>query len=227
MTFCAGLRRRKAVPWLSGMMGSKLRILPGSILGEERSLSWDALRYIHLDPADPWYRAYLAFIDTLVAHAGQRYPVSHGTLVGPSDMAAELRGHSQSIMDVLAEPEMAAALLLRLGEVFRQITEDAWKRIPLFHGGYFDAQYVLWAPGPIIRMQEDATGLYSPKLYRQSAACPSHPGPAFPLRFHPPAFHLHVHPGTSLPGDRRDSLLRSQLRKDLGRTGYWLCSISV
>jgi hypothetical protein len=27
--------------------------------------------------------------------------------------------------------------------------------------------YQLWAPGPIIRMQEDASGLYSPALYRQ------------------------------------------------------------
>ena len=27
--------------------------------------------------------------------------------------------------------------------------------------------YQLWAPGPIIRMQEDASGLYSPSLYRK------------------------------------------------------------
>ena len=39
--------------------------------------------------------------------------------------------------------------------------------MPLFCGGYFDAQYSLWAPGPIIRMQEDATAVYSPALYRK------------------------------------------------------------
>jgi len=39
--------------------------------------------------------------------------------------------------------------------------------VPLFHGGYFDAQYSLWAPGPIIRMQEDATAVFSPALYRK------------------------------------------------------------
>jgi hypothetical protein len=37
----------------------------------------------------------------------------------------------------------------------------------LYHGGYFDAQYQLWAPGPIIRMQEDATAVFSPQLYRE------------------------------------------------------------
>jgi len=39
--------------------------------------------------------------------------------------------------------------------------------VPLFHGGYFDAQYSLWSPGPIIRMQEDATAVLSPPLYRK------------------------------------------------------------
>jgi hypothetical protein len=37
----------------------------------------------------------------------------------------------------------------------------------LWEGGYFDAQYSLWSPGPIIRMQEDATAVYSPRRYRQ------------------------------------------------------------
>lgn len=37
----------------------------------------------------------------------------------------------------------------------------------MFHGGYFDAQYQLWSPGPIIRIQEDATGAYSPEIYRE------------------------------------------------------------
>ena len=33
----------QAVPWLSGMLGARLRILPGSILGEDRTLPWHAL----------------------------------------------------------------------------------------------------------------------------------------------------------------------------------------
>lgn len=45
--------------------------------------------------------------------------------------------------------------------------DTQWAITPKFEGGYFDAQYQLWAPAPIVRMQEDATGLFSPKLYRQ------------------------------------------------------------
>ncbi len=162
-----GASPSQAVPWLGGAMGGRLRILPGSILTEERSLPWDALDGLRLDHTDPWFRKYIEFIDVLVRRSAGRFPVSHGTLIGPSDLAAVLRGHSQSVLDLLAELARASRLLHRLGDIFREITEAAWERIPLFHGGYYDAQYQLWAPGPIARLQEDATGLFSPALYRQ------------------------------------------------------------
>ena len=65
------------------------------------------------------------------------------------------------------EPERAMGALWRAAHVFDEITADIWKHLPLWHGGYFDGMYQLWAPGPIIRMQEDASGLYSPALYRR------------------------------------------------------------
>jgi hypothetical protein len=51
--------------------------------------------------------------------------------------------------------------------IVRDLTEELWRRVPLFCGGYFDAQYSLWAPGPIVRLQEDASAVYSPALYRR------------------------------------------------------------
>jgi hypothetical protein len=162
-----GASPSQAIPWLVGMMGARLRILPGSILGEQRTLSWDELAGVRLDRANPWFEKYVQFIQVLVDRSGGRFPVSHGTLVGPSDLLAALRGSGQSILDLMEEPARASRLLERFGQIFYQITEEAWKHIPLFYGGYYDAQYQLWAPGPIVRMQEDASGLYSPRLYRE------------------------------------------------------------
>jgi hypothetical protein len=155
------------IPWLSGMLGARLRILPGNILGEERSLSWKELEGLRLDPEHPWYREYMVFAQALVKHARERYPVSHGALFGPCDIMGELRGHTQSILDLVTEPERAQALLWRCAEIFRQITDDLWARLPRWQGGYFDGMYQLWAPGPIVRMQEDASAVYSPALYRR------------------------------------------------------------
>jgi hypothetical protein len=156
-----------AIPWLSGALGCRVRILPDNLLGEERRLSWDEAMRVQFDPGHPWFRKYTEFAALLVRVAGGRFPVSHSPLSGPTDLHADLRGHNESVLDLVDEPERSAELLSRMGEICRQATEEIWKRLPLFHGGYFDAQYSLWAPGPIIRMQEDATALYSPALYRR------------------------------------------------------------
>ena len=156
-----------AVPFLPGMLGCKLRILPDNVMGEEQHLAWDEALRARLDHQNPWFRKYMEFAQALVARSNGRFPVSHAAELGPTDLHAVLRGHNESIMDLTDEPEMSAELLWRLGEIFRDITEEFWKRVPLFHGGYFDAQYSLWSPSPIIRMQEDATAVFSPALYRK------------------------------------------------------------
>jgi len=109
----------------------------------------------------------MEFRQALVALSSGRFPVSHAAELGPTDLHAVLRGHNESIVDLMDEPEKSAGLLWRMGEIFRDVTEEFWKRMPLFEGGYFDAQYSLWAPGPIVRMQEDATAVFSPALYRK------------------------------------------------------------
>jgi hypothetical protein len=95
------------------------------------------------------------------------FPVSHGAFRGPSDLLALLRGTTQSIIDFNEQPERTSDILWKLADIFIEITEEVWKHIPLFHGGYFDGMYQLWAPGSIVRLQEDVSGLYSPELYRK------------------------------------------------------------
>jgi hypothetical protein len=156
-----------AVPFLPGALGCKVRILPDNVMGEEQNLPWEEALQVHLDHQNPWYKKYLEFGQTLVARSQGLFPVSHAADLGPTDLHAVLRGHTQSILDLADEPERSAELLARLGDILCDFTQDYWKHIPLFHGGYYDGQYSLWSPGPIIRMQEDATAVYSPELYRK------------------------------------------------------------
>jgi hypothetical protein len=161
-----GASPSQAVPWIDGMLGSRLRILPGSVLGLEQTLPWEELAQICLDRSNPWYNKYMDFGKTLAKRADGRFPVSHGTLIGPTDLFAVLRGHTRSLIDLLEEPQKSRDLLWKLTYIFQEVTEEFWKQTPLFEGGYFDAQYQLWTRGPIIRMQEDAVAVYSPDLYR-------------------------------------------------------------
>lgn len=156
-----------AVPFLPAMLGCPLRVLPENVMGEELLLPWDQALKVRLDRNDPWFAKYIEFADALVAESNGRFPVSHSPEIGPTDLHAVLRGHNQSILDLMEEPEKSADLLWQMGNIFLEITQELWSHVPLFHGGYFDAQYSLWSPGPIIRVQEDATAVYSPKLYRK------------------------------------------------------------
>ena len=153
--------------FLPAMFGSRIRVLPDNVMGEELGLSWDQALQKRLDCGNPWFIKQRQFLDALVRRADGRYPVSPGPELGPTDLHAVLRGHYQSILDLTDEPAKSAELLLRLGHAFVEFFRESWKRLPAFHGGYFDAQYQLWAPGPIVRMQEDATAVCSPGLYRR------------------------------------------------------------
>ena len=159
-----------AIPFLPAMLGCTLRVLPGGLLGEERHLDWsqvDAAVEAALQPENPWLQRYLGFGETLAETAAGRFPVSHGAEIGPTDMHAALRSHFDALVDLADDADRVGALLQRLGQVFARLTELIWERLPLFHGGYFDGQYSLWAPGPIARLQEDATAGYSPAFYRR------------------------------------------------------------
>ena len=156
-----------AIPWLSGMLGARLRILPGNVLGEERVLAWTEIERLRLDPDHPWYKKYFEFVGAMVTHSRGRYPVSHGSMIGPCDLLGEWRGHTQSVLDLLDEPERAMDALWRATGIFEEIHAQVWQAIPRFAGGYFDGMYQLWSPQPIARLQEDASGIYSPTLYRK------------------------------------------------------------
>jgi len=157
----------QAVQWLPPMLGTPLRILDESTLAPDQNRSWEELRDLALDHDNPWFRKYLEFVHVLVNASDGRYPISHGTMSGPSDVAAILRGHSNMIADFFDAPDKLVWLFHTVKDVFCQVLDAQWAITPLFHGGYYDAQYQLWAPGPIVRMQEDASGLFSPQLYRE------------------------------------------------------------
>jgi hypothetical protein len=89
-----------AVPFLPGMLGCKVRILPENTIGEEQHLSWDEASQVHLDPQNPWFKKYMEFAQALVATSSGRFPVSHGAEIGPTDLHAVLRGHNESIVDM-------------------------------------------------------------------------------------------------------------------------------
>jgi len=89
--------------FIPAMLGCPVRVLPDNVMGEELQLSWDDALARRFDPDNPWFCKYVEFAEALVRRAGGRYPVSHGAELGPTDLHALLRGHS----DLAAVPRFA------------------------------------------------------------------------------------------------------------------------
>ena len=102
--------------------------------------------------------------------AAGRFPVSHAAEIGPTDLHAVLRGHTPERPRPDGRTGESPSCSPTARRNLQRIADEIWLRLPLFHGGYFDAQYSLWAPGPIVRMQEDATAVYSPGCIATSSA---------------------------------------------------------
>ena len=162
-----GASPSQAVDWIPALIGHDIRVLPESTLGEEKALTWDQIDAFSLDQDSGWFRKYREFFAVLDKAAQGRFPLSAPPMYGPCDIFAIWRGHGQSIYDLLEEPEKSQKALWKAAEVFVEIIKRSAEAIPDYMDGRFDAQYQLWSPGSIVRLQEDATSLYSPEIYRK------------------------------------------------------------
>ncbi len=155
-----------AIPWMEAILGANLRRNRDSVWADERGLSWEDIDRLKVEKSNIWLTTYLSFVRELSIQAGGRFPVGLPILRGVTDLFGMLRGHTESLMDCMAEPELSrkacelcADALIRVVGLHHEAAGD-------FHGGYYIEQYNMWAPGPLVRMQEDSTAVYSPDLYR-------------------------------------------------------------
>lgn len=177
-----------AVPWMEAMLGCNVKRGGHSMWAQERHGSWEELLSMQLDTSNPWFAKYLEFLEVLQEHFRGVCPVGQPILRGMTDLIAVLRGHSESIIDCIESPQETTQLIEICRDAFLTVIQEQFTKIEPFHGGYFLEQYSLWAPDTIIRLQEDASALFSPDLLTQHIIEPDrYLASKFPCSF----IHLH------------------------------------
>jgi len=96
-----------------------------------------------------------------------RYPIGQSVIRGPSDLACALLGAEKATLALAMEPEAMHRLLEYVTDQLEKFLHQQLPYIPMFQGGYVIGQYEIWAPQPVVRIQEDFSVLYSPQLYDQ------------------------------------------------------------
>ncbi len=159
-----------AIPWMEGVLGARLRRNKDSVWAEERKLDWPQLESITVTDDNPWLSKYLSFVADLSATADGRYPVGLPILRGVSDMFGMLRGHMEALIDCVEEPARTRKVCGLCADALIALVRGHHETAGRFYGGHFIEQYAMWAPGTLVRMQEDETAVYSPTIYEEIIA---------------------------------------------------------
>jgi len=154
-----------AIPWMEAILGCRIRRNRESVWADSLRLSWEEIARLKPETDNQWLAVYSRFVKGLADHANGSYPVGLPILRGVSDLLGALRGHTESIFDCIEYPDSARAACGTCADALIAVVKLHHAAAGSFHGGYFIEQYAVWAPGPIVRLQEDASAVFSPTLF--------------------------------------------------------------
>ncbi len=152
-------------PWFEAMLGVPVEVGNESIWAREGGFEYAQMDRLDFSPQNPWRRKYLEIVAALSDRYRGKVPVGQPILRGSSDMVASLRGSQQMIFDFYDCPDLFQRLAAKCTKLIIDLVEEQHRITGFFAGGTVIEQFALWAPGKIIRMQEDASALFSPDLY--------------------------------------------------------------
>ncbi len=164
---CRSAMPLPSIPWMEAILGCPV-ISSGSHLSCEKIIAnAESFPKVNIDTDNPWIKKYLEFIEVYENSFNGKYPVAQSVLRGPSDLVSALMGVENSSLALLMQPEAMHSLLDYVSTRFEQFLKLQLLALSKFQGGYVIGQYEIWAPEPVIRIQEDASVVYSPELYEK------------------------------------------------------------
>ena len=155
-------------PWMEAIVGCPVRFSGTAFFAESCVENWQRWRPPEAPLETPWGRKLLELMHAVAEHAGRRYPVGATLMRGPADMLAALSGPSRLPLDLFDCPEAIRRAAEACADAWIQVGQAQLALVPESTEGYMaGAQaYRTWAPEKAIWLQDDATALFSPRLYR-------------------------------------------------------------
>jgi hypothetical protein len=114
----------------------------------------------------PWLTVMDEVLDQAVTAAGEAQPVCQLHLRGVIDMLAAYLGEERLCLAVHDCPDALAVLANKFTELYITIAKRDLARRRVWHGGYVSV-WRLYAPGPLLDYQIDASNLFSPRMYAE------------------------------------------------------------
>ena len=158
------------IPWMEAIMGCPVMASPETFWSEPIVEDWDSWSEPRLDSDNPWFEKLIELTRALVERFGDNHPVSHTLMRGPGDILSGLRGAGQLPLDLMLKPDRLRAVAESIADIWIEVCRTQLDLIPKSPEGYHGGGNGLrcWAPDKVAWLQEDATALLSPNVYRST-----------------------------------------------------------
>jgi hypothetical protein len=156
------------VPWVEAILGTPIRatIQGGSMRTLAFAEDWADWESRSARRDEDWFDLLKRLTDLMVLRSGGRYAVVHTLMRGPSDLAEAVLGPELMSFSMYDHPQQLRRFLEEVTETFIDVLKGQERRIPAINGGYVNP-FGIWAPGPVVRTQCDATAFLSAQHYAQ------------------------------------------------------------
>ena len=159
------------VCWMEAILGCLPVAESGTTWAEPFMTDWSQVASAMDKEPSPWLGELVEVHQVLGSMADGVWPVGQPLMRGPSDMALAAMSSEMFCEGFYQHSEELRALLEYCTKLWLEVANHRLEVTPTFHGGYCGRDvWGLWAPGPLLDCQEDATGLLSPKTYRDYIA---------------------------------------------------------
>jgi hypothetical protein len=178
------------IPWMEAIMGCPIRFSGTSIWAVPIIDDWERHKWVQPTLENPWAAKLLELVEALVRFSNNRFYVGPTLMRGPVDIIAAMRGTANLVLDAYDHAEQILRMGKMCADIWIEVARAQLALLPSSGRGHACgcAGLRVWAPGPVVWLQEDALAVLSPRLYREFfVAQDRRIAEAFPYV----AFHLH------------------------------------
>ena len=155
-----------SIPWMEAIIGCPIRCSYPNAWAGPMAQNFSELPDIVFDPDNSWVCKYIEFLEVFGKYFADVRPVSASILRGPSDLLSAAVGDTRAIYAYVDQPHETRKVLRQITEFLITFTKYQWGHMAKYCEGYIIPQNEIWVPGLPLRIQEDASALLSPEIYK-------------------------------------------------------------
>jgi hypothetical protein len=122
---------------------------------------------LRFDPENRWWKVHEATLKACAELGDGKYMVGCPDLIENVDTLASLRGSQTLLMDMIERPGWVTAKLAEINQAFFEAYDRIYDIIKLPGGGGVFGAFRIWGPGKTVKVQCDASAMFSPDMFAQ------------------------------------------------------------